>query len=114
MRGYWVQLRPQGGWLFPGRKAGEPITRPAATMALHEAATKAKLRKKVTPHQLPHVLSRLAAKNVPMLTIKELAGHQSLETTQRYMHLSQVAPHEGIRALEAESLEAAWRRGRVR
>ena len=38
-----------------------------------------------------------------MLTIKELAGHQSLETTQRYMHLSQAAPREGIRALEAES-----------
>ncbi len=35
-----------------------------------------------------------------MLTIKELAGHQSLETTQRYMHLSQAAPREGIRALE--------------
>ncbi len=44
--------------------------------------------------------SRLAARNVPMLTIKELAGHQSLETTQRYMHLSQAAPREGIRALE--------------
>ena len=36
-----------------------------------------------------------------MLSIKELAGHVSLETTMRYMHLSSAAPREGIRALEA-------------
>ena len=35
-----------------------------------------------------------------MLTIKDLAGHVSLSTTQRYMHLSQAAPREGIAALE--------------
>jgi len=35
-----------------------------------------------------------------MLTIQALAGHQSLETTQRYMHLSAAAPREGILALE--------------
>ena len=33
-----------------------------------------------------------------MLTIKELAGHFSLETTQRYMHRSSPAPREGIAA----------------
>jgi hypothetical protein len=47
-----------------------------------------------------------------MLTIKELAGHQSLETTQRYMHLSSAAPREGIRSLETASrgggVEAGW------
>ena len=37
---------------------------------------------------------------VPFMTIKELAGHEWLETTQRYMHLSAAAPREGIRALE--------------
>jgi integrase len=53
--------------------------------------------------------SRLAAANVPMLTIKELAGHVSLETTMRYMHLSPAAPREGIKALEAgaEALASA-------
>ena len=40
--------------------------------------------------------------NVPMLTIKELAGHQSLETTMRYMHLAPAAPRAGMRALEGE------------
>jgi hypothetical protein len=53
-------------------------------------------------HILRHTFcSRLAARNVPMLTIKELAGHVSIETTMRYMHLSSAAPRAGIRALEA-------------
>ncbi len=55
-------------------------------------------------HILRHTFcSRLAARNVPMLTIKELAGHVSLSTTQRYMHLSSAAPREGIRALETST-----------
>jgi len=42
-----------------------------------------------------------------MLTIKELDGHANLSTIQRYMHLSQAAPREGIRALESSgSVEA--------
>jgi site-specific recombinase XerD len=35
-----------------------------------------------------------------MLSIKDLAGHESLETTQRYMHLSSAAPREAITMLE--------------
>ena len=35
-----------------------------------------------------------------MLTIKDLAGHESIETTMRYMHLASSAPRDGIRALE--------------
>ncbi len=50
--------------------------------------------------------SRLAARNVPMLTIKELAGHESIETTMRYVHLSSAAPREGIRALEPGTTRA--------
>jgi integrase len=49
-----------------------------------------------------------------MLTIKELAGHASIETTMRYMHLSSAAPREEIRALESgDSLETAPARGAV-
>ena len=45
LRGYWVQVRPQDGWIFPGKKPGNPITRSAVEQALHKAAAKAKLRK---------------------------------------------------------------------
>jgi site-specific recombinase XerD len=68
---------------------------------LDVAERRAGLRKGGRVHILRHTFcSRLAARNVPMLSIKELAGHQSLETTQRYMHLSSAAPKEAIQALE--------------
>jgi hypothetical protein len=38
-----------------------------------------------------------------MLTIKELAGHRTLETTMRYMHLASAAPRAGIDALERDA-----------
>ena len=55
-------------------------------------------------HILRHTFcSRLAAGNVPMLTLHGLAGHESLETAQRYMHLSSTAPREGIAEVETGS-----------
>jgi integrase len=66
------------------------------------AERRASMRQGGRLHILRHTFcSRLAARNVPMLTIKELAGHESIETTMRYMHLSSSAPRDGIRALEA-------------
>lgn len=63
---------------------------------------RAGLRRGGRVHILRHTFcSRLAARNVPMLTIKDLAGHVSLETTMRYMHLSAAAPRQAIEALEA-------------
>jgi Phage integrase family/Phage integrase, N-terminal SAM-like domain len=44
-------------------------------------------------HILRHTFcSRLAMLGVPAKAIQELAGHQSLTTTQRYMHLSPHTP----------------------
>lgn len=68
---------------------------------LDTAEKRAGLRQGGRFHILRHTFcSRLAARNVPTLTIQKLAGHESLETTQRYMHLSTAAPVAGIRALE--------------
>lgn len=38
----------------------------------------------------------------PALAIRELAGHTSLATTQRYMHLSPAAKSAAIELLNAE------------
>ena len=38
---------------------------------------------------------------MPLVTIKELAGHRSIETTTRYLHLSSAAPRAAVQAPEA-------------
>jgi integrase len=38
---------------------------------------------------------------VPARAIQELAGHENLNTTQRYMHLSPAATEAAIRLLDA-------------
>jgi integrase len=52
-------------------------------------------------HVLRHTFcSRLAMANAPVRTIQELAGHQSLTTTLRYMHLAHGAKHQAIELLD--------------
>jgi integrase len=56
-------------------------------------------------HKGVHVLrhsfcSHLAMRGAPARAIQELAGHQELGTTQRYMHLSPAALDAAIRLLE--------------
>ena len=45
-------------------------------------------------------------RGAPAKAIQELAGHENLTTTMRYMHLSEAAPREGIRALERGTTRA--------
>lgn len=53
-------------------------------------------------HWLRHTFcSHLAMRGAPARAIQELAGHQNLGTTERYMHLSQAAIEGAIRLLES-------------
>jgi site-specific recombinase XerD len=61
-------------------------------------------------HILRHTFcSHLAMRGAPARAIQELAGHQDLATTQRYMHLSPPALYAVIRLLDG----AAEPRGRI-
>ena len=52
-------------------------------------------------HILRHTFcSHLAMRGAPARAIQELAGHQDLATTQRYMHLSPAAKDSAIRLLD--------------
>jgi|TARA_B100000315_G_scaffold258186_1_gene309452 integrase len=52
-------------------------------------------------HILRHTFcSHLAMRGAPARAIQELAGHQELSTTQRYMHLSPAAKESAIRLLD--------------
>jgi Phage integrase family len=57
--------------------------------------------------------SHLAMRGAPARAIQELAGHQDLGTTQRYMHLSPAALDAAIRLLETGTDASSCSRGEI-
>ncbi|EDM75939.1 Phage integrase [Plesiocystis pacifica SIR-1] len=81
--------------------SGEPLTAGLLDKRLRRVEKRAGLRDK-GPHTLRHTFcSHLAMRGIPARVIQQLAGHSSLVTTERYMHLSPGATTAAIAALEA-------------
>ena len=79
---------------------GRPLTRKIAQGHVRRAARRARLIDGGV-HVLRHTFcSHLAMRGAPARAIQELAGHQDLSTTQRYMHLSPAAIEGAIRLLD--------------
>ena len=80
---------------------GSPLTEGLVQGYVRRAARKAGLFNN-GPHMLRHTFcSHLAMRGAPARAIQELAGHQDLTTTQRYMHLSPAALDSAIRLLDS-------------
>lgn len=89
-----------GPWVFCSLD-GERLTRGEADTKLWRPCRRAGLRK-VTWHVTRHTFcSHLAMRGASAKAIQELAGHASLHTTQRYMHLSPKASRQAIDLLES-------------
>ena len=83
------------------RDDGNGATRSTVSSWMRVAQTAAGLKRTGGLHVLRHTFcSQLALAGVPVLTIKELAGHRHLATTERYMHLRQVNKDEAVALLE--------------
>lgn len=60
-------------------------------------------RQRLTFHSCRHTFgSRLAQQGVPLLTIKELMGHKTIEMTMRYSHLMPDHKREAVRNMRAK------------
>jgi len=82
-----------------GRLRYVPLTQKVIQVLLRRVARRANVKPGV--HILRHTFcSHLAMRGAPARAIQELAGHQDLATTQRYMHLSPAALDAAIRLLE--------------
>jgi integrase len=83
------------------RGDNEPISTQNGRTWLGQALKKAELRQH-GPHTLRHTFcSHLAMRGAAARVIQQLAGHSSLITTQRYMHLSPGATEAAIALLES-------------
>jgi hypothetical protein len=96
-----LAARSRGGPLVFSKADDLPITTSTGGSWLKAALKAAKLGVH-GPHTLRHTFcSHLAMRAVAARVIQQLAGHSSLVTTQRYMHLSPGATEAAIALLEA-------------
>jgi len=121
LREYWKWRKPRP-YLFPtrSRRRGpdQPITDKAVWIACTEAARRASIPKRVTPHTLRHSwATHLLEAGNDLRTIQLLLGHGDLETTARYLHLSQRhlnAVSNPLETLELANVTESERRFRRR
>jgi site-specific recombinase XerD len=87
LRIYWKEYKPSD-FLFPGQKGG-PYSAKSVQMILKRAAKRARIKKKVTPHSLRHSFAtHLLEQGTDIRVIQQLLGHNSIKTTQLYLHIS--------------------------
>jgi len=109
LRAYWRWLKPRT-YLFPSRMHRDheqPISDKTVWHACAEAARKAGIRKRVSPHLLRHSwATHLLEAGTDLRTIQLLLGHEDLETTARYLHLSAQHLHQVSNPLEELKLSS--------
>jgi integrase/recombinase XerD len=88
LRGYWREYHP-ATWLFPGAKAGTPLTDGTVQRICKRTARRAGLTKRVHPHTLRHSFAtHLLEADVDLLSVQALLGHSHFHTTAKYLQVS--------------------------
>ena len=109
LRAYWRWLKPRT-YLFPSRMhrdCEQPITDKIVWRACTQAAKRAGIRKRVTPHLVRHSwATHLLEAGTDLRTIQLLLGHEDLEVTARYLHLSQQHLHQVANPIEELKLSS--------
>ena len=96
LRKYWLEYRPKHpqNWLFPGVfpdgvESPDHIKIDAIERAFNRTVERIGVAKDVTIHTLRHCFAtHLLEDGASVFQIKELMGHATLRSTQRYIHLA--------------------------
>jgi site-specific recombinase XerD len=88
LRLYWQAERPAAPWMFTSRNGG-PLRRKSLGGALTQAAKRAGIDKRVTPHTLRHCFAtHLVEQGTELRVIQVLLGHASIRSTTMYAQVS--------------------------
>lgn len=109
LRVYWRWLKPRD-YLFPSRMHRDheqPISDKIVWRACTQAAKSAGIRKRVSPHLVRHAFAtHLLEAGTDLRTIQLLLGHEDLEVTAKYLHLSAQHLQKVVNPLEALKLSS--------
>jgi site-specific recombinase XerD len=90
LRQYWGRERPPQPYLFASRKTGKPPRADTIRAALADAAKKAWVGKRVTPHVLRHSFAtHLLEHGTDVRVVGALLGHAQITTTARYAKVTE-------------------------
>lgn len=92
--GWWLaqrerlNIRPDANDIVFLNRRGAPLTRQMIFIIIRNAAAAAGITKKVSPHTLRHSFAtHLLEGGASLRAIQELLGHESIATTEIYVHL---------------------------
>ena len=93
-------------WLFNGKEPNGRYSPKGLSWVMREALKKTQIEKKVNLHSLRHsYATHLLEEGVNIVTIKQLLGHATIQTTMIYLHVAQIPhtpPHSPLDTLYPE------------